>query len=85
MADRVRLCARCKQAIDAERVRRLPGTRLCVACAEHVDEKYGGEFRPLVRETKTGRRGAIKLTGVDYDVVLERNPRVPLRLDHEEE
>jgi hypothetical protein len=85
MAERVRLCARCKQTIDPERLDAMPQTRLCVACAAHVDETYGGEFRPRVKETKTGRPGAIKITGVDYEVEVERNPHVPLRLDHEEE
>jgi hypothetical protein len=85
MAVRVRLCARCKQPIDKERLEILPRTRLCVACAAHVDATYGGEFRPRVHEKKTGRPGAIKLTGVDYEVELERNPRTPLRFDQEEE
>jgi hypothetical protein len=85
MTDRVRLCARCKEPIDQERLEAVPKTRLCIECAAHVDETYGGEFRSRVKETKTGRPGAIKLTGVDYEVEMERNPHVPLRLDHEEE
>jgi hypothetical protein len=85
MTSRVRLCAKCKQAIDAERIDCLPATRLCAACALQVEEKYGGEFRAVVTESKTGRKGSLKLTGVEYDVELERNQRVPLRFDSEEE
>jgi hypothetical protein len=62
----------------------LPATRYCVACAAVVDEKYGGEFRIAVQEVKLGRKGGLKITGVDYDVELRRNPRVPLRFNKDE-
>ena len=84
MANRVRLCARCKQEIDQGRLECLPATRLCVTCAAYVDEKYGGEFRSVVREVKSGRQGGLKITRIDYDVELERNRNVPLRFDDAE-
>jgi hypothetical protein len=63
----------------------LPATRLCAPCAAEVENKYGGEFRTVVRETKTGRKGGLKMTGVDYEVETERNPKVPLRFEEEDE
>ncbi len=83
MSERVRLCAKCKQPIGRRRVQCLPATRLCVVCAAEVEEHYGGEFRIVVHESKTGRSGGLKMTGVDYEVETERNPRVPLRFDDE--
>jgi hypothetical protein len=85
MTDRVRLCARCKQPIEAERVECLPQTRLCVACARVVEKKYGGEFRTVVQSTKMGRPGGLKITGVAYETKKVRNRRVPLRFDEENE
>ena len=85
MVKRVRLCAKCKQPIARRRAKCLPQTRLCVACAEQVEDKYGGEFRMVVHESKTGRKGGLKMTGVEYEVETERNPRVPLRFDDEDE
>jgi hypothetical protein len=85
MPDRVRLCARCDQPIDKERLRAVPRTHLCVACAVPLDETHRGKFRPGPREAKTGLPGAIKTAEVDYVVQVERNPQLPLRLDHEEE
>lgn len=84
MTVKARLCARCKQEIDPGRRECLPATRLCAPCAAVVEKEYGGEFRVVVSESKMGRKGGLKHTGIDYEVEMERNPRVPLRFDEEE-
>jgi hypothetical protein len=70
MATRSRLCQRCKQPIEAERLEALPETRLCVQCSR----QRGGDIRLRIRTRNTGK-GGIKQTGTDIDSVeLERRP-----------
>ena len=41
MSELKRLCLECEEYIGAERLRALPKTSLCIACAEERERKWG--------------------------------------------
>jgi hypothetical protein len=74
MADKTRVCQRCKGVIPAERVEALPETRLCVQCSQVV----GGEFELVVTRENLGKAGSLKKISGGVIVRKRRRPIPPL-------
>jgi hypothetical protein len=67
-----RVCARCGEAIPAERVEALPDTQVCVRCSREM----GGEFKVVVVPERTNKDGSLKR---NYGGYTTRKVRKPIR------
>jgi hypothetical protein len=71
MATELVRCARCGEAIPAERLEALPDTLVCVGCSRDM----GGEFRVVVIPERTSKDGSLKK---NYGGCTTRKVRKPI-------
>ena len=77
-----RICAVCKQLIEAERAEGFKETRLCVAHAAEI-RSLGGEFFLLARQEMTNKKESFKKNPGGVQTKLVRNQAAIDRLRQE--
>ncbi len=68
METEIRRCTSCGAEIPKERLEVIPDTLVCVGCSR----KMGGEFELEVTMGGTGKKGSLKITGVEVSVKRQR-------------